>query len=136
MATEKQKQGVMVTPENITDMKENEVFVFGSNGGGAHLGGAAYFAYDKLGAVWGQAEGLQGRSYAIDTMDGPEIMAEQCGRFEGFAKAHPELTFYVTKIGCGIAGYEVKEVAGLFAGCASLPNVALPAEFRNEIDKM
>lgn len=56
------------TPEMITELKENEIFVFGSNLAGAHSGGAARVAYNKFGAVWGQGVGLQGQSYGIPTM--------------------------------------------------------------------
>lgn len=52
---------------HITSLEPHEVFVFGSNASGAHGGGAARFAYERFGAVWGQAEGLQGQSYGIDT---------------------------------------------------------------------
>ena len=111
----------------IAELDEGEIFVFGSNGLGAHDGGAAATAVAKFGAVYGQAEGLQGQSYAINTMDGFEVMAEQVVRFIEFAKEHPELTFYVTEIGCGIAGYSPEEVAPLFAGVPE--NVALPEAF-------
>ena len=58
------------TPENITSLKEDEVFVFGSNLAGIHGGGAAKVAYQKFGAVMGQGVGIQGQSYAIPTMQG------------------------------------------------------------------
>lgn len=111
----------------ITELDEGEIFVFGSNGFGAHNGGAAAMAVAKFGAIYGQAEGLQGQSYAINTMDGFEVMAEQVERFIEFAKEHPELKFLVTEIGCGIAGYSPEEVAPLFAGVPE--NVALPEVF-------
>lgn len=98
----------------ITELEKDEVFVFGSNGQGAHLGGAAATAVSKFGAKMGQAEGLQGQSYAINTMDGGEEMAAQIKRFLKFAKEHPELTFLVTEIGCGIAGYSPKQMAPHF----------------------
>lgn len=41
------------TPERITELKPNEVFVFGSNLAGAHAGGAARIAMERFGAVWG-----------------------------------------------------------------------------------
>ena len=112
----------------ITELDEGEIFVFGSNGMGAHMGGAAATAVNKFGAIYGQAEGLQGQSYAINTMDGFEVMAEQVERFIKFAREHPELTFYVTEIGCGIAGYSPEEVAPLFAGVPK--NVVLPESFK------
>lgn len=111
----------------ITELDEGEVFVFGSNGAGAHLGGAAATAVAKFGAIYGQAEGLQGQSYAIDTMDGFEVMNEQVGRFIEFAREHQELKFLVTEIGCGIAGYTPEEVAPLFKDVPE--NVVLPEAF-------
>ena len=112
----------------IAELDEGEVFVFGSNGFGAHNGGAAAMAVARFGAIYGQAEGLQGQSYAIDTMDGFEVMKEQVLRFVEFAKEHPELRFLVTEVGCGIAGYTPEEVAPLFAG--EPENVVLPESFK------
>lgn len=118
------------TPEWITDLKENEVFVFGSNLAGNHAGGAARVAYMKFGAEWGQGEGLQGQSYAIPTMQGGvETIAPYVDTFIEFAKAHPELHFYVTPIGCGIAGFKNEEIAPLFRAALSLANVSLPKSF-------
>ena len=94
---------------------------------GAHLGGAAATAMAKFGAIYGQAEGLQGQSYAINTMDGFEVMAEQVARFIEFARKHPELKFLVTEIGCGIAGYTPGEVAPLFKDVPE--NEVLPEAF-------
>ena len=112
----------------IEELDDGEVFVFGSNGFGAHNGGAAAMAVAKFGAIYGQAEGLQGQSYAINTMDGFEVMAEQVARFIEFAKEHPELKFLVTEIGCGIAGYTPKDVAPLFKNIPE--NVVLPKAFQ------
>ena len=112
----------------IEELDDGEVFVFGSNGFGAHNGGAAAMAVKKFGAIYGQAEGLQGQSYAINTMDGFEVMAEQVARFIEFAKEHPELKFLVTEIGCGIAGYTSEEVAPLFKDIPE--NVVLPKAFQ------
>lgn len=111
----------------ITELGPNEIFVFGSNGQGAHMGGAAAMAVNKFGAVMGQAEGLQGQSYAIDTMDGIEVMKEQIERFLEFAAKRPELTFYVTEIGCGIAGYTPDQIAPFFEKATY--NVILPDSF-------
>jgi hypothetical protein len=111
----------------ITELGPNEIIVFGSNGQGAHMGGAAATAVNKFGAVMGQAEGLQGQSYAIDTMDGIEVMKEQINRFLEFAAKRPELTFYVTEIGCGIAGYTPDQIAPFFEKATY--NVILPDSF-------
>ncbi|WP_022878830.1 hypothetical protein [Microbacterium sp. B19] len=112
---------------HITRLEPGEVFVFGSNGSGAHGGGAARFALDRFGAVWGQSEGLQGQSYGIDTMSGLAVFEEQARRFVAFAAEHPELRFLVTEVGCGIAGYRPEQVAGFFAGAGE--NVVLPESF-------
>lgn len=121
--------GRRVTPDHIDHLEGNEIFVFGSNVNGHHGGGAAAFAMDRFGAVWGQGEGLQGQSYAIPTMEGMESMREAIERFRMFADQHQELRFLVTRIGCGIAGYTVGEVAPLFRGCIYLENVCLPSDF-------
>nr|WP_208382655.1 hypothetical protein [Microbacterium ulmi] len=108
-------------------MGRGEVFVFGSNSRGAHGGGAARFAYERFGAVWGQAEGLQGQAYGIDTMSGLEVFEKQARRFIAFAASHPELRFLMTEVGCGIAGYTPEEVAGFFRAAGE--NVELPESF-------
>ncbi|MCH5229474.1 MAG: hypothetical protein J1F12_05700 [Muribaculaceae bacterium] len=121
------------TPDFITELGPKDIFVFGSNLGGAHAGGAARLAHQKFGAVWGQGEGLQGNSYAIPTMQGGvQTIQPYVDSFIEFAKNHSELTFYVTKIGCGIAGFTVEEIAPLFLKSLSIPNIRLPKEF-NEI---
>ena len=119
-----------ITPEWITDLKEYEVFVFGSNLKGMHGGGAARVAYDKFGAVWGQGVGMQGQSYAIPTMQGGvETIKPYTDEFIEYAKQHPEKKFLVTPIGCGIAGFSESEIAPLFKDAVSLENVWLPEKF-------
>lgn len=118
------------TPDFITELKENEIFVFGSNLQGMHGGGAARLAYEKFGAIWGQGVGLQGQSYGIPTMHGGvEDIKPYVDEFIGFAKSHPELTFLVTRIGCGIAGFRDEEIAPLFKECIEIDNVILPRSF-------
>ena len=118
------------TPDFITELKENEIFVFGSNLQGMHGGGAARLAYEKFGAIWGQGVGLQGQSYGIPTMHGGvEDIKPYVDEFIEFAKSHPELTFLVTRIGCGIAGFRDEEIAPLFQECIQLENVLLPESF-------
>lgn len=126
----------MYTPERISALKDNEVFVFGSNLAGMHAGGAARLAADRFGAVWGQGVGLQGQSYAIPTMQGGvETIRPYVDEFIGFARSHPELTFYVTRIGCGIAGFTVKEIAPLFSEALEVKNVILPDDFVKVLQK-
>ena len=118
------------TPERITELKPNEIFVFGSNLAGAHGGGAARLAYERFGAIWGQGVGLQGQSYAIPTMQGGvETIKPYVDEFIRFAKQHPEQKFLVTKIGCGIAGFKVDEIAPLFYHAIDSENIVLPKEF-------
>ena len=124
------------TPEEITTLGRRDIFVFGSNLAGHHAGGAARIAFNRFGAVWGQGEGLQGNSYAIPTMQGGvETIKPYVDKFIEFAEYEKALTFYVTKIGCGIAGFEIKDIAPLFRNAYNLPNVILPIEFVDCIEK-
>ena len=119
-----------VTPDFITELKEGEIFVFGSNKEGMHGGGAARIAYKEFGAIWGEGVGMTGRCYAIPTMDGSlDIIRKHVDDFTEYAAAHPELTFLVTRIGCGIAGWRDSEIAPLFGKASELGNVTLPEEF-------
>lgn len=118
------------TPEFITELADDEVFVFGSNLGGMHGGGAAATALRCFGAVWGQGVGLQGRSYAIPTMQGGvETIKPYVDEFIAFARDHTELRFLVTKIGCGIAGFRDEEIAPLFKEAVDVKNIILPRDF-------
>ena len=119
--------GQRTTPEFITSLEPNEIFVFGSNLRGMHGGGAAYIAYRKFGAIMGKGVGLQGQSYAIPTMQGGvETIRPYVDEFIWFAKQHPELTFLVTRIGCGIAGFTDDEISPLFEEAHSVENIVLP----------
>lgn len=110
------------------------IFVFGSNMAGRHGLGAARTAYRQFGAIRGQAVGLQGRSYAIPTKDVQfEPLAMSTIRyyvreFLDFARSHPELTFQVTRIGCGLAGFDDEDIAPMFAGAPD--NCHLPEGWR------
>ena len=118
------------TPDHITSLKENEIFVFGSNIHGMHGGGAAYFATKHFDAEWGVGEGLTGKCYALPTMEGGvDYIGEKVKRFLECAKEHPELKFYVTPVACGIAGFCVEEIAPLFRDAIALTNVILPKSF-------
>ena len=118
------------TPERITSLRADEVFVFGSNLAGMHGGGAAYAAFKKFGAIWGRGVGLQGQSYAIPTMQGGvETIKPYVDEFIDFARSRTDLFFYVTRIGCGIAGFADAEIAPLFAAARAIPNICLPESF-------
>lgn len=111
----------------ITELKPDEVFVFGSNAEGRHGAGAARTAYEKFGAEWGSGSGPHGQSYAIDTMSGLGVLRDEVATFLRYARRHPQLRFLVTPIGTGVAGYRADEIAYLFEDAPE--NVVLPAEF-------
>lgn len=121
--------GCRIASDRIAKLGEKEIFVFGSNIHGSHGGGAAWYAYKNFGAEWGVGEGLTGHTYALPTMEGMASLKHAVEHFTSCAKQHPELTFLVTAVGCGIAGYTPQEVAPLFAEAAQLENVYLPQVF-------
>ena len=131
-------QNKVFTPENITKLKQNEVFVFGSNKAGNHVGGAARVAVEKFGAIMGHGEGLQGQSYAIPTLDeqmdkvSTEELTRSVRRFADYTRHNTDKVFYVTKIGCGIAGFSVEEIVEVFKSVSFGDNVVLPQEFGEE----
>jgi len=121
----------------ITKLKKNEVFVFGSNEAGIHGAGAARTAHINFGAPiglgFGYNHGIRDQTFAIPTKDWKiktlpiEVIKFYVDRFIEFAKGAPKLTFLVTKIGCGLAGYSPDDIGPLFKGCPD--NVVLPEEF-------
>ena len=122
------------TPDYIDCLLPNQIFVFGSNSLGYHTGGASGTARKKFGAVWGQPEGLQGQSYAIPVDFGKGVRKDSevkasIDRFLTFTKEHPELFFFVTRIGCGMGGYRDEEIAQFFKDALNLNNVCLPKSF-------
>lgn len=109
------------TPDFIESLGENEVFVFGSNLNGVHAGGASLMALRNFGAEWGQAEGPQGQSYAIPTdIRGEAVdnfsayLKKHIDTFIAYAKDHPDKFFFVTKVGCGNAGFDEEFIAPFF----------------------
>ena len=126
-----------MTPEWIEELSDDEVFVFGSNVLGHHNGGAARIARKKFGAKMGHPRGLQGKSYAIPTVGlSLSDIEEEVDRFCTFASIHDELTFSVTPIGCGVAGFTPKDIAPMFAPTVLMENVILPEVFWDELMKM
>ncbi len=124
-----------IAPNKITELTDNEIFVFGSNLQGSHGGGAAAIAAKQFGAIWGQGVGLQGQSYGIPTMQGGiEEIKPYVDEFIEFAKQNPNLKFLVTRIGCGIAGFTEEEIAPLFAEGVNVENVYLPDTFLDIIE--
>ena len=119
-----------ISPSAIRELKENEIFVFGSNVLGQHDGGASLYALQHFGAQFGKSEGRQGQSYAIPT-DGNSIKELEAAieRFNEYVVMHPELNFMLTAIGCGNAGYSVEQIAPLFRQAYQFGNVYVPAQF-------
>ena len=125
-----------ITPNHITELKPNEIFVFGSNLQGYHGGGAARLAMNQWGAVGGQGTGLQGQTYAIPTMQGGiGTIRPYIDQFIKFAQNDPERTFLVTEIGCGIAGFRPADIAPLFKNAINIPNIWLPQRFWEILQK-
>lgn len=119
-----------ITSPRITELQPGEIFVFGSNLEGHHGGGAALLAWKKWGAIWGQGAGLQGQTYGIPTMHGgPDRIKPYVDEFISFARQHPELTFLVTEVGCGIAGFRPSQIAPLFRDAVDVENIHLPQRF-------
>jgi hypothetical protein len=118
-------------------MSNQAIFVFGSNLAGRHGKGAALCARHNHGAIYGQGIGLQGSSYAIPTKDERlkslplDAIREYVEQFKSFAAAHPEMTFQVTPIGCGLAGYSAKQIAPMFSNAPR--NCMLPEVFTTVI---
>lgn len=107
-----------------------QIFVFGSNQAGIHGAGAARYAFKKLGAVWEQGEGLMGKSYALPTKDHNlqtlilEKIKEHVDKFIMFAWERTDLKFFVTRVGCGLAGLTDHDMGPLFLDAP--PNCELP----------
>jgi hypothetical protein len=130
-----------VTPNHIKELKENEIFVFGSNRQGRHGLGSALTARNKFGAIYGQSEGFQGQSYAIITKElRKEYQPVSLGEiklgvdtFIRFAKDNKHLTFYVVELGCNLAYFTVEEIAPLFKCAMAMKNIYLPQRFIDDL---
>lgn len=123
--------------KRIESLKPNQVFVFGSNANGHHIGGAARQAYAHFGAIWGQAGGMQGQSYGIITLDEHmrkvplDYIGRQLQALNLQAKAMPKKEFLLTLIGCGIAGFSIEEIKSESIKIDWNDNVVVPDEFKN-----
>lgn len=134
------KETVRISPDEITSLNSNQIFVFGSNLRGVHGKGAAKVAHQKFGAVYGEGFGHYGNSYAIPTKDYTiktlplETIERYVGFFIEYAKSNKQYDFLVTKIGCGWAGYKPDNIAPLFKECVDIDNIYLPQEFIDVIN--
>lgn len=124
-----------ITPENISEIKHNEIFVFGSNLKGIHGAGAAKLAYKKFGAILGKGAGLMGQSYGIPTKEDPwktlplVTIAKFVEVFLYFALEDKLHIFLITQIGCGYAGYSPNDIAPMFKQAQNKSNIYLPQKF-------
>lgn len=118
------------TPRLVWHLRRDEILVFGCRRSGRHYDGASRYARIHFGAKFGKNEGLYGRSYAIPTLGLPldEILMA-IDRFTDFAREHPDKTFLVIPVGCGLGGWNPWNIAPLFRAASLLPNVRLPIEF-------
>jgi hypothetical protein len=129
-----------VTNPKITELKENEIFVFGSNTAGIHGAGAAKLAYDKFGAKLGIGYGLEGKSFAIPTKNDKiqtlslNAIKNYIEVFISYAKDKPELTFLVTEVGCGLALLTPEQIAPMFRNAINVENIYLPERFWNVLN--
>lgn len=126
-----------VSEKHIDKLEDDEVFVFGSNTEGMHAGGAARMAMN-WGAIYGKAFGLQGKTFAIPTVDytrsgkmSIDEIKKYVDEFLDFTIKNKDKKFLVTEIGCGIAGFKVSEIAPLFRKALEYSNVYLPERFIN-----
>lgn len=121
------------TPSAPASSDRMSIFVFGSNLAGRHGKGAALYALQVCGAIYGQGVGLQGNSYAIPTKNERiqtlplDEIRKYVQEFKEFAIKNPELTFRVTRVGCGLAGYDDVDISPMFNGSPS--NVILPEQW-------
>lgn len=127
-------RGSRTTPVLVTELADNQIFVFGSDKDGLQLGSSAQQAL-KFGAAKGVGVGLQGKTYAIPTLNGNYYTVEPHIRdFIKYAGEHPELEFLVVEIGCGIAGYNLEWMAEAFEDAKDLSNISLPKSFWDVLD--
>jgi hypothetical protein len=121
--------------EVITSLQPHEVFVFGSNRAGQHLGGVAHLAHEKFGAQMGVGEGMAGQSYAFPTLDEnmEQVSIEDIHNSVDIlietARNNPDKTFLITKVGCGIAGFDEQEIKSCFTLTKLPDNCVLPSDW-------
>ncbi len=125
-----------ITPSMINVLEPNDVFVFGSNIQGMHMGGVSKAAYNKFGAEWGNDEGLQDQSYALPTMEDIKNTTSAVRLFTICAKEHPELRFFVTPVGCRTTGYTTEDIAPMFREIEKLEYFYLPVRFLKVLTNM
>lgn len=110
------------------------IFVFGSNLAGRHGRGAAKVAWNLFGAEYGVGVGVKGNSYAIPTKSkriqtlNLETIRCYVNEFLKFAAANQHRSFFVTRVGCVLAGFADSQIAPMFKGATD--NCSFPEEWR------
>ncbi len=131
-----------ITPEEIKGIKTSECVLIGTNEAGIHGAGIAEYAYKHWGAVLGQGFGPMSNCFGLPTKDWEvhtlplDRIAFYVSRYIDWVKIirNGRWTHYVTKIGCGLAGYTPKDIAMMFSPLRYTRNVYLPKEFIEIID--
>lgn len=132
-----------ITPEKVDffTLPKNTIVLVGTNEAGIHSAGFAKYCRTSGELVWQQAFGFSGSCFGIPTKDWfikqlpLDAIAFYVNRFIALSKRGSNVTFWVTKIGCGLAGYTPEQIAPLFRECVNLPNVYLPQEFWDILNK-
>ena len=124
-----------ISPDEVHQLNDDEIYVFGSNINGLHDSGDSLYALEHFGAINGQAEGIQGQSYAIPTIGNSfDDLKAAIERFNEYVVLHPEKKFILSTIGCTTSKYTVKEMAQIFQQAYSFGNVFIPREFLNYLE--
>jgi hypothetical protein len=121
-----------------TKPMRDEIFVFGSNLAGIHGAGAALEAKRSFGAIQGNGIGYCNYSYAIPTKD-HNIQTMSLGTikpyidaFLVFARENPNTEFWLTRVGCGLAGYDDSDIAPMFCGASE--NCSFPDKWKKILE--
>lgn len=137
-----EQKDLRVTPEDMGTLEPDQIFVFGSNEAGFHGAGAALYANKRFGAEMYFGFGPTGQTFAIPTKDWMvmqlplEVVKHYVERFIAFTqmKSAKKTKFMVTRIGCGLAGFTVEQIAPLFKDCREQKNIWLPQDFHDFLD--
>lgn len=124
-----------ITPENITLVTSDMRILIGTNESGIHGAGIAKVAFDNWGLDWGKGFGPSGFCFGLPTKNWSirqlplDVIENYVQRYIDWCQHEVKLKHYVTKIGCGLAGYTVPDIAPMFFTCKRFTNMWLPQDF-------